>query len=474
MKLNSNNPSVLLLFLLTAGAVHARRCGTLITDECKSIWDERYDTNVPTDLTRGQPAWQRIGGFFTGVIYTYDVEDAYSKSEVTPDNQILYPTYTFLNITVSGTRVYRHKHLFRFGIAAPSSSVANFRQGYQAQCDSVAIATWEKDGIAKNLRTICSDDSAESSEELEEGSMAYPIDDFGITFEEILKPKPSNEDEDDFSSVAFADTFKCNSAACPKITVIEEQFESSKRVSFEIAEMSRVSEEEFIALVNEAPYEYFAGEDDNVPVPTNTGCLNEREDRCHTDRIICGAGDPSDFCLKNYPAQYDKTPYEDEDEDVKPGVVAALVIFSVLFVMFVIFVVYLIARINQTVRSRYFFARRMLETMKVDKSLDKFTAEDVASEYQRLKDKVGRDNDDGEIDEDSMYEFLSTGELGYMGWGDFGVLWATLDRTGSGAVSFLEFCSYMGHCWKEFNEVKNDGVGHEENGGDVPQEETEE
>lgn len=307
------------------------------------------------------------------------------------------------------------------------------------QCDSVGIATWEKNGIAQNLRTVCRSDE-QDPEELEASSSAFPISKFGVQFDEVFVPNGLAE------AITMSTTVKCVSVSCPAITLMEETFQDGQRTVFEMGELVEVSEEVFQKEVNAAPSLYHAGDTNAAFVPTENGCAT---DRCYTDKQICAAGDPSIFCSENYPGDFTPSPYQNDDGDVKPGVVAALTIFSILFVMFLIFVAYLFAKRAQNARARYFFAHRMIEVMQVDKSMDEFTARDIMTEYKALQERLK-----GEIDEDKMYEFLSTGKLGYMDWGEFGQLWAHLDQAGCGKVSFLGFCAYMGHSWREFDELR--------------------
>jgi len=350
--------------------------------------------------------------------------------------------------------------MFRIGadpIATEDLVSGYLRIGQQVQCDSLGFATWEKDGIAANMRSICSTDASETSETfLPDESKAYPIDAYGVKFEEIF-----HAGSVETPKVTLASTFKCISVRCPMISIIEETFEGTDRVAFEIGDLESINSTAFVDGVNAAPETFVTGETGSVYLPMSASCLNEG--RCYTDREICDAGDPSDFCRDNYAVVFTESPYQDESGDIKPGAVAAFVLASLIFAIGLIYTVYLIMRNQQVFRYRYFFATRMIDSMETDKHLDEFTADDVNKEYEHLVELLR-----GKINQESMYEWLSTGELGYMDWGDFAVLWAQLDRDKSGDAGFLEFCSFLGHSWAELEACKAERVGYSEQGGAVP------
>ncbi|KAL7581703.1 hypothetical protein ACA910_022245 [Epithemia clementina (nom. ined.)] len=421
----------------------ARKCGTALTKECKATKDKRYDPRYynSTFLIDQAPAWGRLQGLYSGTFHTYDpvtfqrilvselLEDFTGTNEYS-----LSPSDFFVNLTVAGTRAYRHTYTIQEG------RFSGTRPGRVTYCDSWSVATWDRNGVAKNFKTNCSDVKDGSITLLEE-SKGYPVDDYGLAFIEKFIPSEGGP----VNQVIY--TFTCTVDDCERVSFLHERYVGGKRTVFMVGDLTKVSEDVFTQRVAESYVNNTITERDQVLQPMRGKCLvgdfygNLKP--CKSERDFCQGVEPDPQCSSN--------PYQEPDGEVKPGVIVAFVVSGVVFLLAIAFICWLLFARAQMKRSREFFAMRMAETMKTSEKLNvlEFTPEEMLKEF-----KVLQQNANGELSKENMYIFLSNGPRGYMDYWDFLAIWRVINMKKNGTMDFLEFCSIMAHTNKELAEAK--------------------
>ena len=71
--------------------------------------------------------------------------------------------------------------------------------------------------------------------------------------------------------------------------------------------------------------------------------------------------------------------------------------------------------------------------------------EDLADEFRRIDS-----SNDGNIQREELWDFVSSGKAGVMNRRDFNALFRSMDVDGNGSVNFMEFCSFMSTCGKNY------------------------
>lgn len=73
--------------------------------------------------------------------------------------------------------------------------------------------------------------------------------------------------------------------------------------------------------------------------------------------------------------------------------------------------------------------------------------EELAREFRRIDT-----SNDGNIEKEELWNFVSSGKAGIMNRKDFNALFKSMDIDGNGAVNFMEFCSFMTTCGKTYRQ----------------------
>ena len=71
--------------------------------------------------------------------------------------------------------------------------------------------------------------------------------------------------------------------------------------------------------------------------------------------------------------------------------------------------------------------------------------EELTREFRRIDT-----SNDGNIEKEELWNFVSSGKAGIMNRRDFNALFKSMDIDGNGAVNFMEFCSFMTTCGKTY------------------------
>ena len=241
---------------------------------------------------------------------------------------------------------------------------------------------------------------------------------------------------------------------------MHERFENGERTVYQTGDLTEIVDEAvFTELIMESYETNLITERDQVLQPMRSHCLN---DGLIVDSMPEPFRCPStvNFCKDYEDPQCFPNRYDEPNGKVKPGVIVAFVLASVIFVLGLVALIWMYFTKAQLRRAREFFALRMIETMdRTDKTILEFTPEDMLKQYKLLEEQTN-----GDVNKDNMYTFLSSGPRGYIDYWDFTAFWSVIDRKKTGTVDFLEFCSVMAHSNDELNKANEEVKGGEKYG----------
>jgi len=204
---------------------------------------------------------------------------------------------------------------------------------------------------------------------------------------------------------------------------------------------TRVSESTWIQLVQQNLENFNVPHTQRMALPMNQMCLLDQSN-CPTE---------ADWCLLD--------PVCSELPFQRPGAffngTDIFVALSVVLVLFAVLFVSLRKRVLNIPAKGYRagFAARVGTSIQLHQSKKSLTPEELAEEFKR----IDRQNPDGRISQDDLWGFLSTGKAGVLDRADFRSLFAALDNENSGYVDFLEFCTFLGRCHGEYDQVVEQG-----------------
>jgi len=409
-----------LLLVALASSVQALKCGTAFTEPCLGEKDKRYDESASIELKDQSEIWSKLEGLWEDTRYSYlpnyqpkEIDDIFGLFK-------LFPYTGFQNLTFDGSRGYRHTILLSAHKDGPTNN------GLATYADVFATSTHEKDGSAITL-PLQSEDFVEGTSERE--SISYPVGDdtmFGTVYGGI-----GAEEE------KLVESITCLNDACTNASFVVERFEGGERIVYNTGTMRKLSKDEWITRIHEAYNITNIHESMRREIPMTEPCLSVN---CpNGEDFWCIGGDPS--CSKS--------PYEEPDGKLKPGIVAAIVVIGACFAAVVFFLVQRYSLRQQEKRYRTTFARRVADTMTIRKSMRSLTPDLLAKEFQVI-DK----QHDGRISKEELWEFLNTGKAGEINERDFNALFTCMDTTDSGSVDFLEFCAFLADCHDEYDKAR--------------------
>jgi hypothetical protein len=189
---------------------------------------------------------------------------------------------------------------------------------------------------------------------------------------------------------------------------------------------TRVTEKEWIHAVNAAYKESGLSSKQRKPIPMVGNCL---EKVCPTEEDWCSQ-DP----------ECSTSPYQEPSASLKGGALSGFIISGIILLLFLFFLVHRWLSNRQIKRYKTIFAKRIAETITVNKSFRSMEPADLAEEFK----KVDLQTEDGLITKDDLWEFISSGKAGEISESDFNALFAAIDTDGDGQVDFLAFCAFMG------------------------------
>ena len=189
----------------------------------------------------------------------------------------------------------------------------------------------------------------------------------------------------------------------------------------------RVTEEEWIKQANDVLSSYNLTEDEQIDLPMETACF---EEPCPSEAEIWCSQDP----------ECSVSPYQEPSASMLPGPIAGFVLGGIAILLTCFYFIHRYLHKRQAKRYKTVFAKRIAETIQVNKSIRSMGPEELAEEFKR----VDLQTHDGLITKDDLWEFISSGKAGEISKGDFNALFAAIDADGDGQVDFLAFCSFMG------------------------------
>lgn len=200
----------------------------------------------------------------------------------------------------------------------------------------------------------------------------------------------------------------------------------------------RATEEEWLeAAITalEAVYEVnnSTAEEDKVVLPMTSSCLFA--ENCPLEA--------EDWCSQD--PECSVSPYQEPEGAMLPGPIAGFVLGGIAILLIGCYILHLYLQRRQAKRYKTVFAKRIAETIQVNKSIRSMGPEELAEEFKR----VDLQTHDGLITKDDLWEFISSGKAGEISKGDFNALFAAIDADGDGQVDFLAFCAFMGQWYVE-------------------------
>lgn len=459
MKLNQTALGLAALVLQTS-SVGAVRCGKWFSNACLAESDTRYDDTVSNHFADQAPIWSRLHGYYKATAINYmvnglpaDQPTHFFQAFGTGFPYEVFPSIQYVNISTVGSRYREH----RIGVNPPAN---------QAFCNETVppgalnVLDLEDTGAVCGVNGFIfySEGFSTTSQEKDGRALQLPLnlptttpENVDFTSDQQDGSFPSASGNAIFTSntgdplVSIFDTLTCLDDNCDQITRSTENyfkvenmtiFGGSTRLT-----MTRVPTED--EWVNELKEVYEAnGILTPITVPFTHECLGSQNSdglwgRCPTEEEWCTI-DPE--CA---------TPlYVEPNGTVDAGVIAGFTVAGFVIIIGLLYVWHLRAMSKQAERNRVKFARRIAETIKLEGSTRQLTPDSLAAEFKL------RSAADGTISKDDLWNFLASGQAGAMSQADFDALFAAIDLDDSGAVDFLEFCTYMGHCNEEFEHVK--------------------
>jgi hypothetical protein len=191
-----------------------------------------------------------------------------------------------------------------------------------------------------------------------------------------------------------------------------------------LRDLKRVSEEQFIAAINDAYAKYNVASTLRFKAPMEGACLTGK---CPTEEDWC-ATDP----------ECSVSPYKEPPAAVKGGAIAGIALACAAVVFLAMYGVFSYKLKQQAKRNKVMFCRAIGNNIRLRGNL---TPEALQQEFKKIDEAH---ESDGKISKEELREFLLSGKIGEVNEKDFDALWNVMDADGSGDVDFLEFCSYLG------------------------------
>lgn len=420
---------------------------------CLSETDVRYDANYPKTLVEQDARWEKVTGYFKVNMTSFDPVNGGAVQpgpyiESVPQTHS-YPfdgsrTIGFYNHTADGSRLIVNRYYFKppapMGFcqipfeppamnAQPGSTC-----GVNGQVDFAGVylaLTHEHDGTLKVGRATGSySTSPDGIWDGAVGSMAKLTDD--NTFEStFITPGVVSS----VSSFVFFDDDTAAMSATHTLMDIK------AIVSANTATMVRITEEEFVAGIEESNEAFKVPEPIEAPMTSDevakyAGTFPTEEDWCGglMDDVSCT---PS--------------PYVEPDAQMKGGFIAMFVVLGVLLFSVAAFFLHRNAIDKQKKRYKEHFVRGIARNITIADSAGRVDPEQLKKEFDHIdKDKGGT------ISRDELKVFLKSGKVGEISDKDVDAMWAAIDIDNSGEVDFVEFIAFLGSCGTEFDSISKE------------------
>ena len=352
-----------------------------------------------------------------------------------------FPYIGFVNITVKGTRYYYHGYFIQKNLIQRSLSVAWYREMFG---HSVPFENEDDKGQAILLN------------ERREGTKEPPgwsfDDKFGISVEpkysrifpvgnrkslrrtRLRVPSEESGDEMIWESLTCVEGTDCST-----MFFTEERFNGfGSRLSFTSGTYTEIpKEEDWLEAIRQAYEVNLVSSQYRKPVPME-GCLVDGY--CFSEEEWCSSGDPS--CQEP----------EEEDAELRSGVIASFVVFGVIFVVAGLYFLWRSVAMMSEKRFRTCFISRVAEDISLQKAMKEITSENMTREFNFI-DKERK----GYITKGELLNFLQSTQLSTqpIKEAEFGKLWKVMDLNKNGVVRYPEFCAFTADCYKEHYNLRN-------------------
>ncbi|KAL7560829.1 hypothetical protein ACA910_013265 [Epithemia clementina (nom. ined.)] len=404
------------------------QCGDPLAKDCS---DDQLYQQSEANLVSQSNIWKR-SGFYRVSVYDY-------RSDYRGDNEVVrrgdnFGYRAFVNITVQDTRYFQHAYYIQ------SDSGQNGKVWYR---EMFGHSQPYNDGEEKGDALLLSERVyGEKS-----GFIYYPngvaiqadyskiVDIGGYKSIRRTKAKVPN---DETGQILTWETLTCQEDTdCSTMEFLEERFdELGNRISFTAGIYTKVDETKWIESVETAYNNNGIASEERKPVPS--GCLVDGF--CVSEKEWCDYGDPS--C---------DAPQEEEDGELRDGVIASIAVLGFIVVAGAIFS--LRGAVSAMIERRYRtnFISRFCEDMSLQKAMKEITSENMIREFNYI-DKDGK----GHITKGELLNFLlSARVLKPITDRDFSRLWQKMDLNRNGVVGYAEFCAFTADCYKEHSELRN-------------------
>ena len=203
-----------------------------------------------------------------------------------------------------------------------------------------------------------------------------------------------------------------------------------------------ISEDSFLSALKKAYEDHKVAD---IPAWVTNGeagipsCLSEQWGSCPTEQDWCSNMDPS--CSVSV--------YQEPAASLNGfGITLA----SFLVLSFIVFGGHLLKRhiaAKQLKRCRSHFAKVIAERIGHTGHLSQLGPKELEEEFKRID--IGLKKNDGMIQKDELWTWISSGKAGIMKKEDFDALFNSMDMNGDEEVSFIEFCGFMARCGSEYD-----------------------
>jgi len=433
-------------------------CGSLFTKACLGLTDPRYDPAVSNHLITQDDIWKEFTGYWGPEERRYaDVGGSPRlPGFYNPESKGGWPYRSdkmtvFRSIAIEGTR-YQAKSFYFY---EPGS--AEFCEQTPPEGMRNTVTEGEVCGVNGNFQLI--EDFGTSSYE-KDGTIDLIWKNQGPDSDEISGPPRASTSTlspaDEYGVFAYTDMgffnvaetftfsgeqreFLLATATATKHQPTDENFE--RIVSSSLS--PRMEEGEFFTVLRKAFEDHnvkvvpdwlmSAGDGNESQMPD---CVAKPWGRCPSANEWCTMGNDPDCST---------SPYKEPPSSLNGGGIAALIVALLVVTSLVFYFLNRHLSRKQKHRYRTRFVEQIVGNVNHRGSIGQLKPDDLAAEFRRINT-----SSNGKISEKELWNFISSGKAGDMDKKDFDALFLSMDVDGTGAVNFMEFCSFMTVCKKDY------------------------
>jgi len=459
-------------FVLTllAGLVSettALRCGTLLTTDCVSSGDIRYDHGYSNDLLKQHPIWEKTNGLgrMTSTtrdpngtpIYAVPYDIVTGKYGIGPLTNLVDGRF-FFNKTIIGSRSYQHVYvftppvplelcqggpppgIFNAGIfneseaKGPPNGVSDEICGVNGRLilgDNWGASTYDKDATLRDFKGLGWWNAITVT-------LRKPIDSRTMYIYSRDHIEGEGAEVQFSGDHIFYDNFK-KQVYSTSLYLFGTGFPFQSHTS-SVLEKIEGGNKQFVKEIEEAMDEFNIPMSQRVPIPMTTECLHPLE--CATEEEFCTIGkDPN--CSES--------PYQEPAASLNGGAITLVVILCLAATTVVFYIIYQQSRAKQKKRYRDHFIRSIAKHIHIEPTANMTSPENLKKEFDKIDTDEG-----GTISKEELQVFTDSGMIGNLSKKDFSAMWSALDLDNSGEIDFVEFTVFLSSCGDEFDKVNKE------------------